>query len=353
MSGTFMRRLFQACLLLALPLMAACATPGYDYRARMVPGIPEAAAYRDVRIGQFHGPAGDVAEEEFARMLDEVVLDGAPWFGIGGPESAHGLYEGRVDIDKWEAETRFERKRDCIEYDGLFDCEHRGIVETECTEETVEVIVTAQLIDTDTHRRVFTKTQGGGANHESCVEVAKYDDDGRPVGVWRDPLYASYDPRGAPYGMIADAAIEAVRRFRTDVAPYDATVRAEIMTEGLIPEEQNDPRFAAAVEATKRGEILGACAQWDELGREWPDAPAVLHNLGACAEARGDMSTAQLRYARAAEIASAIPLLNDKKAKPIFDALQRVSNRRIDDTYLNNVTREPETYESESEDVGS
>ena len=303
-----MRRFFSASLLLALPLMAACTTPGYDYRARMVPTFPEAANYRDVRVGQFRGPGGEVAEEEFARMLEDVVLDGAYWFGVAGPGQPQGIYEGRIEIDNWEGETRFERKRQCVEYDGLFDCEHRAIVETECTEQTVEVAVTTRLIDTGTGRMVFTQTQGGGANQESCVDIREYEDDGRELGTWRDPVHSSYDPRDAPYGMIADAVVEAVRRFRTDIAPYDATIRAEIMTEGLIPEEQNDPRFAAAVQATKRGEMLGACAQWDELGREWADAPAVLHNLGACAEARGDMETAQLRYAHAAEIASRIPL---------------------------------------------
>lgn len=337
-----MRRFLAFCLVLALPLLAACATPGYDYRTRMVPTYPEAVNYRDVQVGQFRGPAGEVAEEEFARMLGDVVLDGAYWFGIGGPGEPHGVYTGYVDIDSWEGETRFERKRECVEYDAPFDCEHRAIVETECTEATVEVVVTASLIDTDTGRVVFTQSQGGGANHEDCVDVAQYEDDGRELGTWRDPLHSIYDPRDAPYGMIADATVEAVRRFRTDIAPYDATVRAEIMTEGLIPEEQNDPRFKAAVEATKRGEMLGACAQWDELGREWPDAPAVLHNLGACAEARGDMETAQLRYARAAELASRIPLLKDKKAKPIFDALERVSGRRMDETFLDNATQEPD-----------
>lgn len=337
-----MRRFFSASLLLALPLMAACTTPGYDYRARMVPTFPEAANYRDVRVGQFRGPGGEVAEEEFARMLEDVVLDGAYWFGVAGLGQPQGIYEGRIEIDNWEGETRFERKRQCVEYDGLFDCEHRAIVETECTEQTVEVAVTTRLIDTGTGRMVFTQTQGGGANQESCVDIREYEDDGRELGTWRDPVHSSYDPRDAPYGMIADAVVEAVRRFRTDIAPYDATIRAEIMTEGLIPEEQNDPRFAAAVQATKRGEMLGACAQWDELGREWPDAPAVLHNLGACAEARGDMETAQLRYARAAEIASHIPLLKDKKARPIFEALERVSGRRMDDTFLDNITHEPD-----------
>ena len=258
-----------------------------------------------------------------------------------------------MQIDSWEGETRFERKRECVEFDGLFDCEHRAIVETECTEETVEVVVTANLVDIDTGRTVFTQSQGGGANHENCVDVAQYEDDGSPLGTWRDPLHSSYDPRDAPYGMIADATVEAVRRFRTDIAPYDATIRAEIMTEGLIPEEQNDPRFAAAVDATKRGEMLGACAQWDELGKEWPDAPAVLHNLGACAEARGDMETAQLRYARAASLASGIPLLKDKKARPIFDALERVSGRRMDENFLDNATQEPEPAPPQPDEAGS
>jgi Tfp pilus assembly protein PilF len=107
------------------------------------------------------------------------------------------------------------------------------------------------------------------------------------------------------------------------------------------------------VKATKRGEMLGACAQWDELGREWPDAPAVLHNLGACAEARGDMETAQLRYARAAELASRIPLLKYKKARPIFVALERVSGRRMDDTFLDSVTHEPDWPMAEEDEVGS
>jgi len=95
---------------------------------------------------------------------------------------------------------------------------------------------------------------------------------------------------------------------------------------------------------------MGACAQWDELGREMPQAPAVLHNLGACAEARGDMNTAQLRYARAAEIAQTIPLLKDKKARPIFSALERVSGRRMDDALINSILHPqdyPETPASE------
>lgn len=302
----------------------------------MAPGFPQAAEYRDVAVGQFRGPAGNVAEAEFADMIEQVTLDGSYWFTLPSGDPA-GIYEGRVDIESWDAETRFEREKRCVEYDGLFDCEHRAIVETECREETVEVVVTANLVDYRTNRLVFSQQQLGGANRETCVDVAEYEDRGHDLGVWRDPHQSSYDPYNAPIGMVRDATVEAVRRFRNDIAPYYQTMRAEIMTDGLTPEAQNDPRFAAAVKATKNGNFMGACAQWDELGREWTHAPAILHNLGACAEARGDMATAQLRYARAAELAQSIPLLEDKQAKPIFSALERVSGRRMDDALINSI----------------
>lgn len=319
--------------LAATALLTACQTPGYDYEARIAPNFPQAADYRAPDVGRFRGPASDIAEGELEAMIAEIRLDGMPWFmaAQGRPDS---LYEGRVDIDAWDEEVRYERERRCVKHHGLFDCHRQAIVETECTTGSVAVTVTATLVDLGTNQNVFTATQQGGSARETCIDIAEYPDDGQPEGVYRDPRQSNYNPYNAPIGMVQDAVVEAVRRLRYDIAPYNKTVRAEIMTEGLIPEEQNDTRFGLAVDATKGGNFLGACAQWDELARTYPRAPAVLHNVGACAEARGDMETAQLRYARAAELASGIVLLKDKKARLIFDALERVSGRRYDDMLL-------------------
>jgi hypothetical protein len=319
--------------LAATALLAACQTPGYDYEARIAPNFPQAADYRAPEVGRFRGPAGDVAEGELEAMIADIRLDGMPWFMAthGRPDSR---YEGHVDIGSWDEEVRYERARRCVKHDGLFDCKRYAMVETECTTGSVAVTVTATLVDLADNRTVFTAAQPGGSARETCIDIAEYPDDGRPEGVYRDPRQSNYNPYNAPIGMVEDAVVEAVRRLRYDIAPYNKTLRAKIMTEGLIPEEQNDTRFGLAVDATKGGNILGACAQWDELARTYPRAPAVLHNQGACAEARGDMETAQLRYARAAELASGIPLLKDKKAQPIFEALERVSGRRYDDMLL-------------------
>ena len=271
-------------LALAAVSLAACQTPGYDYEARIAPNYPQAAEFRDPEVGRFRGPAGDVAEAEFSAMISQVSLDGMPWF--------------------------------------------------ECTNETVNVSVKATLVDLGANRPVFTSVQPGSAARDTCIDIAEYRDGAVETGTYRDPYRSTYNPYDAPIGLVRDAVVDAVGRFRYDIAPYNKTLRAEIMQKGLIPEEQNDTRFTLAVDATKNGNLLGACAQWDELAREYPRAPAVLHNQGACAEARGDMETAQLRYARAAELASQIPLMNDKSAKPIFDALERVSGRRYDEQLL-------------------
>lgn len=320
-------------------LIAACATPGYDYRARVAPNFPGAAAYTDVDVGRFAGPAGDVAEAAFVQMIMETELDGQPWFAHSGAAEPQGIYEGHVEIDSFEEEISFERDRKCVEYDGIFDCERRAIVESECRQQTVLVRVTASLIDLAQGTRVFTSENGGEAEREDCVKIAEYKNDDT-IPDERDTYTVSLHRDDAPIGMIEDATREAVRRFRYDIAPYTKTMRAEIMTEALTNEAAFDPRFDLAVKATKKGEIIGACAQWDELAKEYPSAPAVLHNTGSCAEARGDMATAQTLYAEAAELARGIPLLKDKKARPIFEALERVSDRRRDSAVIDRATGE-------------
>ncbi len=315
----------------------ACATPGYDYNARIAPNFPEAAAYTDVDVGRFTGPAGDVAETEFIDMIMETELDGQPWFTHSGADAPQGIYEGHVEIDSYDEEISFTRDRECVEYDGIFDCERRAIVESECTEQKVLVRVTATLVDLAEGRPVFTSENGGEASREDCIKVNEYKNDDA-IPDERDTYTLSRYTGDAPISVIEDATREAVRRFRYDIAPYTKTMRAEIMTEALTNEVAFDTRFEMAVKATKRGEIMGACAQWDELAREYPNAPSVLHNTASCAEARGDMATAQTRYAEAAELARAIPLLKDKKARPIFEALERISNRRQDGAVIDRAT---------------
>lgn len=320
-----------------LALVAACQTPGYDYSARVAPNVPEAANYRRVAVGAFEGTAGGVAEDTFAAMIAETQLDGLIWFLGHDDQGPEGVYSGAVDLVGFSNEIIYETERRCLSYGRDGGCDLDGLVETQCETETVEVAVTASLKDTATQRNVFTLTHGAEEARQVCTDVASFPDDGRDLGAWRDPYRSSSDPYDAPIGMIETATAKAARQFRQDIAPYNQTLRAEIIEKGLIPEEQNDPRFEEAVKATKRGDFLAACSRWDVLAIDFRNAPAVIHNLGACAEARDDLASAQLYYARASELALQIPGLKEKQTRPIFAALERVSGRRVDAQLIDGV----------------
>ncbi|MDP3459393.1 MAG: hypothetical protein Q8S09_08975 [Hyphomonas sp.] len=322
-------------LMLALTgLLAACQTPGYDYSARAAPNFPEALNYTDVVAGRFEGPAGDIAEREFDALIRTAELEGRPWFNVLDPDRPQGVYEGGVAVTSYRGEIRRERERRCAEYDGPFDCERHKVIEIECVKDIVDVDVTTSLIDLASRRPVFTSAKGAATEREDCHDIAEYPDTDQPTGAIGSTIYETYDPYDAPFGMIRDAVPEAVRLFRFDIAPYIATFRAEIVTRPLVGEEAGDARFAAAVKATRRGEFIGACAQWQELAEAYPGAPGIQHNWGACSEARGDLAAAHSQYAHAAELARQIPLLKDKDAKPIFDALTRVNQGRYENTLI-------------------
>lgn len=322
-------------ILPVLGLVAACQTPGYDYSGRAAPNFPEALNYTDVVAGRFQGPAGDVAEQEFDTLLRTTELEGRPWFIVQDPDRPQGLYEGEVTVAGYRGEIRRETEKRCVEYDGPFDCERRAVVEKECFKELVDVDVYASLIDLAGRRPVFTSSRRGTTEREDCYDIAEYPDTDQPTGTVGSTIYETYNTNDAPYGMIRDSVPAAVRQFRTDIAPYTATFRAEIVTKPLIGEEAGEPRFAAAVKATKQGNFIGACAQWDELAAAYPNAPGIQHNAGACAEARGDLAGAHSQYAHAAELAKQVPLLKDKDAKAIFESLTRISQGRNADSLIN------------------
>ncbi|MBY9066625.1 tetratricopeptide repeat protein [Hyphomonas sp. WL0036] len=330
-----MKRLFGLCGIL---MAAACQTPGYDYASRAAPNFPEALDYTDVGVGRFRGPAGDVAEAEFQALIDGAELQGIRWFNILDPIQPQGIYEGDVSITGYRRETRFERERRCTK---LFNCDTRKVVEMQCPKDIVDVSVRATLVDMATGRAVFTSEQGGATEHEECYDIAEYPDTDQSTGSFGEVVHETFNRWDAPIGMVAEAVAAAVPGFRTDIAPYMTTLRAEIVEKPLVPEEAGDPRFAAAVKATRRGEYIGACAQWQELAAAYPKAPGILHNLAACAEARGDMEQAHLLYAQAAEIARGIPLLKDKDAKPIFDALSRISRGRYENGLIDQAKDQP------------
>ncbi len=309
---------------LALIGLGACATPGIDYEARLMANSPEAAATRDVAVDYFAGPLGGWYTARFEAMLANAVFDGQPWFRFADyaaePQGERvGLYTGETYVDdySWSEYTRTVSK--CVEWDGLFDCETRIDVEELCFEEEVRVSVTPRLIDQETGEVIFSKTYYGGADSEVCDEHGHYD---RP----RSRGLFGFD-YVAPPGLVQSALSQTLNPIRVDIAPRNAVVRAEFVTEALDPVARADPMFQQAVDIVK-SDPYASCSMWQMMSETHPNAPAVIHNMGACAEASSDFVTAQAHYARASELSTNMGVTGDA-LRPFFRSLEQLSDQRF------------------------
>ena len=327
--------------------MAACATPGIDYTASIAPGNPEAAKLRTVAVERFRGPLAGWYADQFEAMLAEAQFEGQNWFQVGlfsRQSNIEGVYGGDVQISPPYVDETYHTYSECIKRDEDTDkCLKRRDVERVCLDYTIEVAVTPQLLDAQTNQLVHRATYTAADSERECFETGRVvyrirrgpDDPGR--GKYRFG-YEDYGNPGYRLGgdyiidrITANALQSTIWQARQDIAPYNQQVRAKILTEAENLEVRADPRFAQAVEGIRNGNYTFSCVTFTTLAEEYQNAPAVLHNLGACAEASGNSEAAQAHYAEAAAEAQA---LGGAPAKRILNALDRISGTRSDEIVL-------------------
>lgn len=347
--------------------VAACTTPGISYEARLMPESIAAAETRTVQVDRFRGVGGGWYARQFEAMLQNTIFDGEPWFtladfsyGVPGNTPA-GTYSGHVDIEAYDWNEYHRTKSKCVEWDGLFDCETRVDVEELCVEESVAVSAHPRLVDADTGEVVFSGSYGGESSRESCFETGVYD------GVFNKRLskkrrrhglggYSAYGFVGfdAPAELVRDALYETLAPIRRDIAPRTARVRATFVTEALDPVVRADPRFKQALDRSSK-DPFGSCAMWTGMAEEYPEAPAVIHNLGACAEATSDFQSAQGHYAKAAELSVRFSGDGVTAGEDFLKALRKLSIQRADLEVLEELTApwEPVDEPIEDEQPGS
>ena len=134
-----------------------------------------------------------------------------------------------------------------------------------------------------------------------------------------------------------EALYETLRPIRNDIAPRNATVRAVFVTEALDPVARADPRFQQALDISSKDPFT-SCAMWTGMAEEYPEAPAVIHNLGACAEATSDFKAAQGHYAKAAELSVQYSADGTSAGGQFLSALRKLSTQRADLELLDEIT---------------
>lgn len=322
--------------------IGACASPGIKYTARVPAENYAASQYRAVSVDDFSGPSGGWFSRRFAAMLDNVTFDGVPWFQASvayddQPENT-GFYTGNIQIDHVDESDYYQTVKKCVEWDGLFDCEHRHEVKQYCIDRKVDLTVRTILVDAFSGRPVYESSHSGSASDGTCYDVGDEGYGGGHRGSGNGGLFSS---RNAPRHLVERALSETLYNIRREIAPANVRAKARLITDAIDPEARADPRFNQAVELVKDGQIQLACVRWSDMATAYPNAPGVAHNLGACSEAMGDYSGAQTLYAKAVELSGAG--YGGKADETILKALNRISTRRFDDGVLSELleTRGP------------
>ncbi len=337
---------------LAVMALAGCVTPGFDYTASVAPGNPEAATYRTVAVEGFRGPLGDWYAEEFEEMLQTASFEGAPWFEVGlfsRQSNVTGNYYGTVRIDGPRVDEHYSTYTVCVEKDEDDKCITKKDIEKVCLTYSIGVRTRPVLVDVATNDIVHQAEYAASDSEQECFDTGHVEyrirrgpnEPGR--GKYRF-AYEDYNRPGHRLGsdyiidrITASALRDTIWQARRDIAPYNRAARARILTKPERAEVGADPRFAQAVSAVRSGQYGQACSLFSALDGAYPEAPTVLHNLGACAEADGNSTGAQEFYAQAVDSAK---LLGSEPARRMLQALDRISDMRTDEVLINSILPE-------------
>lgn len=333
---------------LAISGLAACATPGIEYTASVAPGNPQAAQIRSVAVERFRGPFSGWYAEKFEDMLASADYNGQSWFQVGlsaTQSNVDGVYGGYIELSAPDVDRHYRTSSKCIEKDEeTKKCLKKKDTEQVCVAYSIDVCVTTELLDVRSTQTVHSKTYYATDSKQECYETGRVEyrvrrqpgDPGK--GKYR---FAGEDEGRSGHGrgpnrIVNELTFRALKatlnQVRRDIAPYNRQARATILTKAENPGVQADPRFKQAVDGVRSQNLVAACQMFSDLKDAYGEAPAVLHNLGACSEAMGESARAQTYYSEAARVAQA---MGDAPAKRIMLALERISSTRSDELVLN------------------
>ncbi|NPU83588.1 MAG: hypothetical protein HPY65_03785 [Syntrophaceae bacterium] len=328
--------IFATILLFSLCLaLSGCAT---KVRVNMLQPAEfhQASLTKSVAVVPFSGPNGADFAAEIEGVLASINIDDRPYFSLVDRQSldriiseqkfsqsglvdpntaarlgrmvgAQGIYTGAVTASEVKDHRYTEQRRECIKYEEqkkdakwyeAAKCLKYRDYTVRCLKRDAVFSVTPKLIDVSTGRVLYSRNLGDSASSSGC--------DDRSPAVGREELLEKV--KGTTKA-----------RFRKDVAPFYVTVEIGLMdtTDGIPTAEPKDA-LKRGIEYADRGRLDAACELWGSARIQAPASPALLYNLGVCAESRGDAEAALSLYRQADKLLG-------KPDDDITAALNRVS----------------------------
>ncbi len=296
----------------------------------------QASLTKSVAVVPFNGPDGANFAAEIEGVLGSINIDDRPYFSLVDRQSldrviseqkfsqsglvdpntaarlgrmvgAQGIYTGTVTASDVKERRYREQRRECVEREakkknaGFFDvpkCLRYRNYTVNCLKRDVTFAVTPKLIDVSTGRVLYSRNLGNSTSSSGCSDGTQ--------------------PKSGDE-LLEGVKATAKAQFRKDVAPFYTTVEIGLMdtTDGIPTAEPKDS-LKRGLEYAARGRLDAACELWGAARIQAPASPALLYNLGVCAESRGDADAALSLYRQADKLLG-------KPDDDITAALNRVS----------------------------
>lgn len=322
-------------VLLILTLFAGC-TPKIKVNLLQPAQYHEASLIKSIAVLPFSGPEGKQFAAEIEAVLSGIGIDDQRFFTLvdrttldktisemqlsqsglvdqkaavklGKLVGAQGIFTGIVSQNKCSDSYYNEKRTTCIRYETRRDkdgtvyqgpCIAWRQYPVSCTRRVASFAVSPKLVEISTGKILYSRNLAATAESTGC-------EDTRPVQE------ASI--------LLARAKESVKKEFRRDIAPYYVTAEIKLMdsTDGIDSPEAKD-KLKSGLEYADKGRMDGACELWGEARNLAGNSPALLYNLGVCAESRGDLDAALSLYRQADKILG-------KPDDNINLALQRVS----------------------------
>lgn len=273
-----------ACRALATALLLACGSLPAAAETLTVEGLyparyPAAAQPGSLVVEPFGGRDGRQLSFALEGMLAELAVSGQPYFRVVAARSsapADAVLSGIANANVQNTPVE-ENRKECVERDGNGKCLREQEVKIRCQRRTVTLSPSLRMARIDDGTIIYQRQL-------QQMDQIVFCPDRQAQRSLPDTVT-----------MLIDKIVDEVR---LDIAPdyrRDA-IRVLEVRKGLDKDQSN--RFRDALKATARNPH-GACDIWQALDSEVPGQSSIVFNLALCAEMRGDLDDALVRYRQA------------------------------------------------------
>lgn len=308
---------FILCAFLPVIFLSACAS---KVKINMIQPAQyhEASLTKAVAVLPFSGPAGREFAAEIEGVLAGIGIDDKRYFTLvdrtaldktisemklaqsglvdqktavqlGKLVGAQGIYTGIIQQNGCSDSQYQEKRTVCTQYetkrdkDGILHtgpCTHWRQYNVTCTKRVASFAVSPKLVEVATGRILYSRNLSATAESKGCMDT-------KPV---------------QSENVLLEKAKETVKNeFRRDIAPYYVTTEIKLMdSEDGIDSAPAKEKLKNGLAYADKGRLDGACELWGEARNiAGNSSPALLYNLGVCAESRGDLDAALNLYRQA------------------------------------------------------